>query len=231
MLFTPTPSSGRPRPGGKARSSARRSSSSRPATKRPGAAAKVRRQSTTKKVKGKTPGATPARKPGASSGKTGLRSSSPAGAGGRAKLRPTLSGRGRVVPPSVRGQSPAPVKKRSSAKAAVSAGLAEIGRKVQGAGRRSAVADQWVPVGKITHFFSKIMLCVVELDQGPLRVGDRIKIKGKNTFFTQTVKSLQVESLDVRLARKGQLVGVVIRQPVRLGDAVFRQKGAHDSRR
>lgn len=79
------------------------------------------------------------------------------------------------------------------------------------------------PAGEITHYFSKIGVCVVKVKR-PLAVGDKIQIKGHTTDFIQTVESMQVESRDVRMARKGQLVGLKVKDPARPGDEVYLQK-------
>jgi hypothetical protein len=47
-------------------------------------------------------------------------------------------------------------------------------------------------VGKITHFFSKINVGVLELTKGDLKIGDTIHIKGHTTDFFQKVESMQV---------------------------------------
>ena len=65
-------------------------------------------------------------------------------------------------------------------------------------------------VGKITHYFPKIGVVVLEVKGAPIRLGHKIKIVGANTRFTQTVESLQIESVDVREAIKGKLVGMKV---------------------
>ncbi len=79
-----------------------------------------------------------------------------------------------------------------------------------------------VPAGEITHYFSKIMVCVVKVTGTSLNVGERINIRGAHTDFIQKVGSLQIESVDVRTARKGQLVGLKTDQVCRVGDQVFK---------
>lgn len=77
-------------------------------------------------------------------------------------------------------------------------------------------------VGDITHYFSKIMVCVVKLKGGPLNVRERIRIRGSSTDFIQTVDSMQIESVDVKSARRGQLIGLKISKVARPGDKVFK---------
>ena len=77
-------------------------------------------------------------------------------------------------------------------------------------------------IGPVTHYFDKISVCVVNCSRGPLKIGDRIKISGKNTLFEQAVQSLQVESRDVKTVAKGQLVGLKVKAQARAGDLVYR---------
>lgn len=86
---------------------------------------------------------------------------------------------------------------------------------------KSATPDRVVFVGDITHYFSKIMVCVVKV-QGPLTIKDRIRIKGSSTDFTQTVGSMQIESVDVKSTRRGQLIGLKLTRVARPGDKVFK---------
>jgi len=76
-------------------------------------------------------------------------------------------------------------------------------------------------LGVVTHYFSRIEVVVIKLSKAGLKVGDTIRIKGSATDFTQKVKSLQIESVDVTSARKGALVGLKAAHKAREGDAVY----------
>jgi translation elongation factor EF-1alpha len=76
-------------------------------------------------------------------------------------------------------------------------------------------------IGKVTHYFTKISVAVVELS-GELKVGDRISIEGPTTNFEQTVNSMQIEHKDVKVATAGQAVGLKVDQRVREGDIVYK---------
>jgi putative protease len=76
-------------------------------------------------------------------------------------------------------------------------------------------------VGKITHYYNKIGVAVVELTD-TLRVGDTIKISGHGRDFTQVVNSMQVEHEQIQEAKKKQAVGLKVDQEVKEGDEVFR---------
>jgi len=76
-------------------------------------------------------------------------------------------------------------------------------------------------VGKITHYFDKISVAVVEV-LAPIKVGDQIKISGHGKEFTQEVTSMQIEHQQVEEAQKGQTVGMKVDQAVKEGDEVYK---------
>lgn len=76
------------------------------------------------------------------------------------------------------------------------------------------------PVGKITHYFTKIGVAVIELS-GPLKVGDKISIEGATTNISQTINSMQIEHKSVHSAGKGQSIGLKVVDRVREGDDCF----------
>jgi len=77
------------------------------------------------------------------------------------------------------------------------------------------------PIGKVTHFFDKISVAVVELT-APLKVGDKIKFKRGEEEFEQAVESMQVEHEPLQEAKKGQAIGMKTKQPVHEGTEVFK---------
>lgn len=82
--------------------------------------------------------------------------------------------------------------------------------------------EKKVYVGVITHYFSRIEVAVLKMEGAAIAVGDKIVIEGKATNFKQTVKSLQIESVDVKMAKKGKLVGMKIDKAARVGDKVYK---------
>jgi len=76
-------------------------------------------------------------------------------------------------------------------------------------------------IGKITHYFGKISVAVVELTD-ELRVGETIKIVGHGGEFTQVVSSMQVEHQNVEKAESGEAIGLKVDQPVKEGDLVYK---------
>ncbi len=77
-------------------------------------------------------------------------------------------------------------------------------------------------IGKITHFFPKISVGVIEITSGTLKVGDRIRIKGKITDFEQEITSMQIEHQNVEEAEEGQSIGLKTNEPVKEHDVVYK---------
>jgi len=75
-------------------------------------------------------------------------------------------------------------------------------------------------VGKITHFFDNISVAVIDLN-APLKAGDKIRVKGETTDFEQEVESMQVEHEKIDKAKKGQAIGMKVKEKVRLNDKVY----------
>jgi putative protease len=84
------------------------------------------------------------------------------------------------------------------------------------------VEENLVEVGRVTHYFTKIGVAVVEL-KAPLAVGDRIAIKGPTTDFEQVVESMQIEHKNVQRAEAGQSIGLKVIQRVREKDIVYKK--------
>jgi len=75
-------------------------------------------------------------------------------------------------------------------------------------------------IGKITHYFGKIEVAIIELS-GVLKVGDRVHIKSHNNDFEQDVSSIQIEHKNVKKAKKGDAIGMKVDQKVKEGDEVY----------
>ncbi len=79
------------------------------------------------------------------------------------------------------------------------------------------------PVGKISHFYDKINVAVVELSAA-LKVGDTIKIVKDDTEFTQTIDSMQIDRKEVKSAKKGDSIGLKVDQVIKPKADVFLEK-------
>jgi putative protease len=81
--------------------------------------------------------------------------------------------------------------------------------------------QELVEVGRVSHYFSKISVAVIELI-APLAVGDRILIKGSTTDLDQVVESMQIEHETVKNAESGQSIGLKAKGRVRENDTVYK---------
>lgn len=77
-------------------------------------------------------------------------------------------------------------------------------------------------IGKITHYFGNIGVAVIELSGG-LKVGDKIRIVGGiDTDFEQVIESMEIEHEKIKVAKKGDSIGLKVDQKVREGYEVYK---------
>lgn len=76
-------------------------------------------------------------------------------------------------------------------------------------------------VGKVEHYYGNLGVAVVELSK-TLKVGDKIRIKGHTTDFEQKIDSMQIEHDKVETAKKGQSIGLKVKDHVRQHDKIFK---------
>jgi len=77
-------------------------------------------------------------------------------------------------------------------------------------------------VGKVTHYYDKLSVAIVELD-APLSVGDEIKfVRGGEDLFKQKVDSIQVEHEKKDTAGKGDVIGLKTQEVAKEGTEVFK---------
>ena len=76
-------------------------------------------------------------------------------------------------------------------------------------------------IGKIVHFYPKISVAVVDLED-TLRVGDKISIEKESGSFEQVVESMQIEHENINEAKKGQSIGLKVIDRTREGAKVLK---------
>jgi len=77
-------------------------------------------------------------------------------------------------------------------------------------------------IGKVTHYFSDINVAVIRLS-APLTQGDEIRIMGgESTDFNQKVSSMQVDHKEVKKAKKGNSLGLKVKEKVREGYKIYK---------
>jgi len=76
-------------------------------------------------------------------------------------------------------------------------------------------------IGKVTHFYPKISVAVIELND-VLKKGDKISIEGHGNTFEQVVESMQVEHKPIEKAKKGDAIGLKTAESCKENDKVFK---------
>jgi putative protease len=76
-------------------------------------------------------------------------------------------------------------------------------------------------IGEITHYFTNISVAVIKLSAG-IKVGDKISIEGATSNIQQKISSMQIEHKKVESAKKGQSIGLKVKDRVREGDKVYK---------
>ena len=78
-----------------------------------------------------------------------------------------------------------------------------------------------VEIGTVTTFFARPVVAGIQLT-APLKVGDKVHIKGHTTDLTLVVESMQIQNVDVKEGKPGDAVGVKVPDRVRKGDKVYK---------
>ncbi len=76
-------------------------------------------------------------------------------------------------------------------------------------------------IGKVEDFFAHPVVAGIVLT-GPLKVGDKIRIKGHTTDLEMTVGSMQIDNANVTEAKAGDSIGIKVTDRVRAGDPVYK---------
>lgn len=111
-----------------------------------------------------------------------------------------------------------PVKKQAAARKPQPAAR-KVVKKQQAARKHIVPHYEGKLVGEITHYFPKVRAAVLKL-KIPLAVGDRIRVKGHTSDFTQTVSSIQIEHAALAVAKTGDVIGLLVDSRCRIGDIV-----------
>ncbi|HSM18074.1 MAG TPA: EF-Tu/IF-2/RF-3 family GTPase [Gemmatimonadales bacterium] len=78
------------------------------------------------------------------------------------------------------------------------------------------------PVGIVTHFFKGPSVAIIRLAEGPLAVGDKIRVVGHTSDFTETITSMEVDHAKVERAAKGDEVAIKVIERAREHDRVLK---------
>ncbi|MEK7464373.1 MAG: translation elongation factor-like protein [Patescibacteria group bacterium] len=76
------------------------------------------------------------------------------------------------------------------------------------------------PIGVVTHYFGGLSVAIVKFNKS-VSVGDKVIFKGATTDFEEIIKSMQFDHKEVGTAKKGQEIGIKVKDKVRNGDKVY----------
>ena len=76
-------------------------------------------------------------------------------------------------------------------------------------------------IGAVDHFFGNISVGMIKLSD-TLKIGDKIRIKGSTSDFTQDILSMQIDRVSAQEAKAGDLISVKVDQKVRKDDIVYK---------
>jgi len=82
--------------------------------------------------------------------------------------------------------------------------------------------EDWKLIGQVTHYFSNIGVAVIGLST-TLKTGETIRIVGGETDFEQMVESMEAEHQKIKVAKKGDDIGLKVSQKVREGYKVYKK--------
>lgn len=80
---------------------------------------------------------------------------------------------------------------------------------------------QEILIGKITNYYPKIGVGVVELKKD-LLIGDKIRIERPSGSFSQIVKSMQIDHQALDHAKEGTTIGLKLDEPAQKGCMVYK---------
>lgn len=79
-----------------------------------------------------------------------------------------------------------------------------------------------IKIGKVTHYYDKIGVAVVELAD-TLKVGDKVRfVRGGEDLFEQTIDSMQFDHKAVEQAKAGEEIGLKVNQEVKDSADVYK---------
>lgn len=78
-------------------------------------------------------------------------------------------------------------------------------------------------IGKVTHWYDKLGVAVLDLNSS-LKAGDIIKVRKGTEEFEDTIVSMQVDHKNVSSAKKGDEVAVKLSQKTKEGAVIYKME-------
>ncbi len=77
------------------------------------------------------------------------------------------------------------------------------------------------PIGVVSNYFEHVGVAAIKLLKA-LKVGDMVRIVGGETDFEQKIDSMQIQHEKVEKAKKGDEIGMKVKNKVRSGYKVYK---------
>ncbi len=77
-------------------------------------------------------------------------------------------------------------------------------------------------IGEVTNYFQHVKAAAIKLT-APLKVGDKIAIRGGEKDIEMDVTSMQIDRKPVNTAKKGDEIGVLVPENIHKGYKVFKK--------
>ena len=76
-------------------------------------------------------------------------------------------------------------------------------------------------LGKVTHYYPKIKVAEIKLENRGVKRGQNIIIEGNTTYLEQSIDSIEIENKKIKTAKKGEQVAIKVLTRTRINDKVF----------
>ncbi len=76
-------------------------------------------------------------------------------------------------------------------------------------------------IGEVTNYFQHVKAAAIMLS-APLKVGDKIAIRGGEKDVEMTVTSMQIDRKPIDKAKKGDEIGLLVSEDIHKGYKVFK---------
>jgi len=77
-------------------------------------------------------------------------------------------------------------------------------------------------IGVVSHYFDHVKVAAIKLTAA-LKVGDSVEFRGGEVDFEQKIGSMQIQNEKVEKAKKGEEIGIKVKEKVRKGYKVFKK--------
>jgi putative protease len=88
--------------------------------------------------------------------------------------------------------------------------------------KKKETKSKEVLVGVVSNYFDHVGVAAIKLKTG-LKNGDKIRVVGGQIDFEQTVDSMQIQHEPVSEAKKGDEIGIKLKEKVRKDYKIFKK--------